>query len=76
MSAGEIGDFIAGLTSGAVTEGQAAAFAMAVYFRGMTLEERVALTRAMTLSGASLDWREAEPARPDARQAFDRRRRR
>jgi len=58
LSAGEIGDFIAGLTSGAVTEGQAAAFAMAVYFRGMTLEERVALTRAMTLSGASLDWRE------------------
>ena len=58
LSAGEIGDFIAGLTSGAVTEGQAAAFAMAVYFRGMTLDERVALTRAMTLSGASLDWRE------------------
>ena len=32
LSAGEIGDFIAGLTSGAVTEGQAAAFAMAVFF--------------------------------------------
>jgi thymidine phosphorylase len=59
LSAGEIGDFIAGLVSGAVTEGQAAAFAMAVYFRGMTLEERVALTRAMTESGARLDWREA-----------------
>ena len=59
LSAGEIGEFIAGLTSGAVTEGQAAAFAMAVYFRGMTLDERVALTRAMTRSGASLDWREA-----------------
>jgi thymidine phosphorylase len=59
LSAGEIGDFIAGLTSGAVTEGQAAAFAMAVFFRGMTLDERVALTRAMTESGAGLDWREA-----------------
>ena len=59
LSAGEIGEFIAGLTSGAVTEGQAAAFAMAVFFRGMTLDERVALTRAMTRSGASLDWREA-----------------
>jgi thymidine phosphorylase len=59
LSAGEIGEFIAGVTSGAVTEGQAAAFAMAVYFRGMTLDERVALTRAMTQSGASLDWREA-----------------
>jgi thymidine phosphorylase len=59
LSAGEIGEFITGLASGAATEGQAAAFAMAVYFRGMTLDERVALTRAMTASGASLDWREA-----------------
>jgi thymidine phosphorylase len=59
LSAGEIGDFIAGLTSGAVTEGQAAAFAMAVFFRGMSLDERVALTRAMTRSGSTLDWREA-----------------
>ena len=64
LSAGEIGDFIAGLTSGAVTEGQAAAFAMAVYFRGMTLDERVALTRAMTRSGASLDWREMNLSGP------------
>jgi thymidine phosphorylase len=60
LSPGDIGDFIAGLVSGAVTEGQAAAFAMAVYFRGMTLEERVALTRAMTQSGARLDWRDAD----------------
>jgi thymidine phosphorylase len=59
LSAGEIGDFIAGLTSGVVTEGQAAAFAMAVFFRGMSLDERVALTRAMTRSGSTLDWREA-----------------
>src|SRR5271167_4910462 len=59
LSAGEIGDFIAGLASGAVSEGQAAAFAMAVFFRGMTLDERVALTHAMTLSGATIDWREA-----------------
>ncbi len=57
LSAGEIGDFIAGLVSGAVTEGQAAAFAMAIFYRGMTLDERVALTRAMTRSGLSLDWR-------------------
>ncbi len=58
LSEAEIGEFIAGLTSGAVSEGQAAAFAMAVFFRGMSLEERVALTRAMTASGATLDWRE------------------
>ena len=31
----EIADFIAGLTDGTVTEGQVAAFAMAVFFRGM-----------------------------------------
>ncbi len=36
LSEAEIGEFIAGLTSGDVTEGQAAAFAMAVFFRGMT----------------------------------------
>ena len=76
LSAGEIGDFIAGLTSGAVTEGQAAAFAMAVFFRGMTLDERVALTRAMTRSGASLDWRDENLPGPDRRQALDRRSRR
>ncbi|MHC2018442.1 thymidine phosphorylase [Methylobacterium sp. CM6247] len=52
----EIADFISGLTDGRVTEGQAAAFAMAVFFRGLSLAERVALTRAMTHSGSVLDW--------------------
>ncbi len=59
LSEAQIAAFIAGLTSGAVTEGQAAAFAMAVFFRGMNLDERVHLTRAMTRSGVALDWREA-----------------
>ena len=57
LTEAEIGEFIAGLTSGEVTEGQAAAFAMAVFFNDMTLDERVALTRAMTLSGETIDWR-------------------
>ncbi|WP_027170740.1 thymidine phosphorylase [Methylobacterium sp. 10] len=52
----EIADFVCGLSDGRVTEGQAAAFAMAVFFRGMSLPERVALTRAMTHSGTVLDW--------------------
>jgi thymidine phosphorylase len=56
LAGAEIESFIAGLTSGAVTEGQAAAFAMAVFFKGMDLDERVALTRAMMCSGAVLDW--------------------
>src|SRR5271155_2975698 len=59
LSEEDIAVFIAGLTSGAVSEGQAAAFAMAVFFRGMTIDERVHLTQAMTRSGAKLDWREA-----------------
>ena len=52
----EIEAFIGGLTAGRVSEGQAAAFAMAVFFRGMSVEERVALTRAMTQSGEILGW--------------------
>src|SRR5215210_87760 len=52
----EIEAFIAGLTAGRVSEGQAAAFAMAVFFRKLSTEERVALTRAMTNSGEVLRW--------------------
>ncbi len=36
LSDEEIAGFIAGLTDGSVTEGQAAAFAMAVFFRGLS----------------------------------------
>ncbi len=56
LTAAEIGEFVNGLVNGAVTEGQAAAFAMAVYFRGMTTDEAVALTLAMRDSGAVLRW--------------------
>ena len=52
----EIHAFVRGLTDGAVGEGQAAAFAMAVFFRGLALPERVALTRAMAESGTVLAW--------------------
>jgi thymidine phosphorylase len=57
LSREEIDEFIAGLTSGAVSEGQVAAFAMAVFFRGMDIDERVHLTRAMMRSGETLDWK-------------------
>ncbi len=56
LSEAEIEHFIEGLTDGSITEGQAAAFAMAVFFRGMEMSERIALTRAMMESGAVLDW--------------------
>ena len=56
LGAEEIETFVEGLTSGRVSEGQAAAFAMAVFFRGLSVDERVALTRAMTNSGTTLAW--------------------
>jgi thymidine phosphorylase len=56
LSADEIAAFVAGLTSGEVTEGQAAALAMAVVFRPLSGPERVALTEAMRDSGEVLSW--------------------
>ena len=56
----EIAYFVGGLTDGTITEGQAAAFAMAVFFRGMTRAETVALTLAMRDSGTVLDWSDAD----------------
>jgi len=52
----EIATFVAGITDGSVGEGQIAAFAMAVFFNDMTMDERVALTRAMCDSGRVLQW--------------------
>ena len=56
LSAEEIAALVRGIADNSVSEAQIAAFAMAVFFRGMTLDERVALTRAMTNSGTVLDW--------------------
>ncbi|MDR3518085.1 MAG: thymidine phosphorylase [Azospirillaceae bacterium] len=56
LTAAELGAFAHGLADGSVGDGQAAAFAMAVFFRGMTSDERVALTLAMRDSGRVLDW--------------------
>jgi thymidine phosphorylase len=52
----EIAFMVRGLTAGAVSEGQVAAFAMAIFFRGMSRAEAVALTLAMRDSGSVLDW--------------------
>ncbi len=46
----------AGLATGAVSDAQAAAFAMAVFLNGMTTAERVALTLAMRDSGEVMRW--------------------
>lgn len=55
LTSSEIKDFIQGLSNGNVADYQAAAFLMAVYFRGMTLTETVALTEAMLDSGERYD---------------------
>jgi thymidine phosphorylase len=52
----ELAFLMRGLADGTVTEGQAAAFAMAVFFNGMDWDECVALTTAMRDSGRILDW--------------------
>lgn len=56
LSRAQIDFFIKGITDGSVSGEQAAAFAMAVYFQKMELEERVALTEAMRDSGDVLEW--------------------
>jgi thymidine phosphorylase len=58
LSDDELEEVVAGIVSGAFSEAQVSAFAMAVFFRGMTDAERVAFTRAMTLSGRVLRWDE------------------
>ncbi|WP_316673324.1 thymidine phosphorylase [uncultured Tolumonas sp.] len=56
----EIQFFVQGITHNSVTEGQIAALAMAVFFNGMTMPERIALTCAMRDSGSVLDWSELD----------------
>lgn len=58
LSDDEIEAFVRGITDGSISEGQVAAFAMAVFFRGMSRDEAVTLTSAMTRSGIVLDWRD------------------
>ncbi|WP_042011832.1 thymidine phosphorylase [Aeromonas fluvialis] len=56
LSTQEIQFFIQGITNNTIGEGQIAALAMAVYFKDMTMDERVALTCAMRDSGMVLTW--------------------
>tara|TARA_B100000674_G_scaffold408860_1_gene356249 strand:+ start:8430 stop:9770 length:1341 start_codon:yes stop_codon:yes gene_type:complete len=53
----EIAFFVTGITDNSISEGQVAALAMAVFFNGMTMDERAALTRNMRDSGTVLDWK-------------------
>jgi thymidine phosphorylase len=53
----DIAFMIEGLTDGSISDGQIAAFAMAVFFQGMKRPEIAALTRAMADSGRRLTWK-------------------
>ncbi|NNG73059.1 thymidine phosphorylase [Rhizobium laguerreae] len=56
LDAADISSFIAALAAGQLSEGQIGAFAMAVWFQGMSRAEIVALTLAMADSGDRLQW--------------------
>jgi thymidine phosphorylase len=60
----EIEALVRGVADGTVTDAQVGALAMAIVWRGMGAGERVALTGAMTRSGAVLDWSDAGLAGP------------
>jgi thymidine phosphorylase len=60
LSEQEIALMVTGLVDGSISEGQAAAFAMAIYFQGMELSERVALTTTMMNSGRVMTWEELD----------------
>lgn len=56
LTSDQIRFFVEGLTKGSISESQISALAMAVFFRGMTADETVALTLAMRDSGTVLNW--------------------
>ena len=60
-TAEEVAEFIRGFTSGEIPEYQASAWAMAVFFRGMTPAETSHLTRAMLNSGRVLEYPAGSP---------------
>ena len=59
LSEDEIRALVTGIGDGSVSDAQVGALAMAVVLRGMTPDERIALTAAMRDSGDVLDWTDA-----------------
>ncbi len=64
LSRAHIDNFVKGLVDGSWSEGQAAALAMAMFLKGMSRDETVALTQAMMHSGRVMDWSKANLAGP------------
>ena len=61
LSRQEIEFFVQGLTAGRIPDYQVAAWAMAIYFRGMSDRETTDLTLAMAASGDQLDLHDSLP---------------
>lgn len=57
---GEIRYFADGIASNSISEGQIAAFAMAVFFQGMNPDEVASLTLAMRDTGDVLSWQDLD----------------
>ncbi|MBV9396198.1 MAG: thymidine phosphorylase [Methylobacteriaceae bacterium] len=56
----EIAHFVDALTKGHASDAHAAAFSMAIVFRGLSRDECAALTRAMAQSGRTLQWHDID----------------
>lgn len=65
LSEAEIRWFLEGYVAGEIPDYQAAALCMAIYFRGMSLEETAALTFAVRDSGETLDLSDIKGLRVD-----------
>jgi pyrimidine-nucleoside phosphorylase len=65
LTADEISDLISGFTAGEIPDYQMSAWAMAVFFRGMTPAETQHLTTAMMESGTVLDYPDGSPPKVD-----------
>ncbi len=60
LSNPEIGFMVEGISDGSLTDAQLGAFAMAVFKCGMSMDERVNLTRHMMNSGETLNWNQLD----------------
>ena len=56
LSADELTWLVTGIADGSLSDAQVGALAMALFIRGISDDERVALTGAMTRSGEVLQW--------------------
>jgi pyrimidine-nucleoside phosphorylase len=65
LSDEEIAEFIRQYARGDLPDYQMSAFAMAVYFQGMSSRETSALTHAMLRSGITLTWSDSATAKVD-----------